>query len=115
MLGSTQRPGRHGILDRMFPSDGDDAEAQELERRGSDAFVEALERIGVYVQTRQVVVHGSSAGPRTGLWIGGLLGRLAFSDQVQHPDQNDFDARFQDMADNLVEAEFEERRRALDD
>jgi hypothetical protein len=96
----------------MFSDDRDEV-ARELARRGSEALVEALERVGVYVQSRQVVAH--PANPSIGLFVTGVLGRVAFSDRVQKPDQEAVDALFQDMTDNLVETEFEERRRALDE
>lgn len=98
----------------MFSQDdGDRGEtAHELAKRGSEVLVEKLERIGVYVQTRQIASH--PGGPE-GLFVTGILGRVAFGERVQRPDQEVVDQAFEDLTDGLVEAEFEERRRALDD
>jgi hypothetical protein len=100
----------------MFSQDDNDPEAtaRELAERASD-LVEALEHVGVYVQTHQVVVQGTPHGPVPGLFVTGILGRVAFGDRVQRPDQEVVDTLFQDMTDNLIETEYEERRRALDE
>lgn len=101
----------------MFSQDHDsfDKDSYELAKRCTPDLIEALEQIGVYVQHRQVVGCDTPSGPRAGVFVTGSLGRVAFSDRVQRPDQEVVDALFEEMTDNLVETEYEERRRALDD
>lgn len=91
-------------------------DAFELWQRGSDALTAALEEIGLYVKDRRVVAREENdGGPRAAMFVTAALGRVAFGDRVQRPDQAAVDSVFEDMTDNLVETEFEERRRALDD
>lgn len=90
-----------------------ESDAEELLKRASD-LVEALERLGLYVKDHQVALHDQPE-PRTWLFVTAVLGRLAFSDGVQRPEQEAFDELFDEMTDKMVEDEFEERRRALDD
>jgi hypothetical protein len=98
----------------MFPSDDTPAEAEELLNR-SMALPEALEQLGLYVQDRQIAVRDTAQGPRAALFISAVIGRVAFRERVQDPDQAAMDAAFDDLADGFIEAEFEERKRALDD
>jgi hypothetical protein len=101
----------------MFSPDESEPEeaAFELVRR-SDALTLALHEIGLYVKERKVVAREENdGGPRAAMFVTAALGRVAFGDRVQRPDQAAVDAMFEDMTDNMVEAEFEERKRALDD
>lgn len=98
-----------------YDHEGFDKDAQEVADRFDAELVEALELIGVYVQTSQTVGCDTPKGPKAGLFVVAQLGRMAFSDRVQRPEQEAFDAVFDEMTDSLVETEYEERRRALDD
>lgn len=100
----------------MFPPDDvPSGSAHELLQRCTAELAEALELIGVYVNDRHVVARQTPEGPEAALFVTGVIGRVAFGDRVQRPDQEAVDALFEGMTDNLVETEFEERRRALDD
>ena len=100
----------------MFSSASDNPEeaAQELLRRSAD-LPEALERIGLYVRDRQTTVQDTTHGAQAFLFLNATIGRLAFSQRVQRPEQEAFDAAFEDMTEGMINAEYEERRRALDE
>lgn len=75
----------------------------------------ALEEIGLYVDQKQLVTRDRAYGPPAAILISAVVGRVAFSDRVQRPAQEAVDELFDDMTERIVAAEFEERRRALDD
>lgn len=89
--------------------------AYELMGRAGDALDRALEDVGVYVEQKSVVTRDQPSGPQAALFINAVIGRVAFSERVQRPDQEAVDAVFDELAEHLVEDEYERRRRALGD
>lgn len=101
----------------MFsPEDDPEAEAvaKALLERGNTEMVRALEEIGVYVTDIAIVGReGAAGGVELALGITAILGRVAFRDRVQRPDQEAVDAAFEQLTEQMADDDFERRRREL--
>lgn len=102
------------MLERVFQDLSDDDRqrwAEELAGRGGPELEEALARLGVHITTRGLLIQENMPAPC--LIMTGVIGRLAFSDQVQQPEQERFDDAFAVVKDNLVEERYEQIRQRL--
>jgi hypothetical protein len=92
-----------------------EAVAIELMARGDETLVRALEAIGVYVGDITVAGRDGPHGVELALAITGVLGRVAFRDRVQRPDQEAVDAVFEQLTEQMVDDEYDRHRRELGD
>lgn len=102
----------------MFWNDGDSEPndlAAELMARAGDGLDEDLESVGLYVDNKYVIGRSTPAGPEVAVVLTAVIGRVAFGERVQQPGQEAVDVLFDEIRDNMVDAEYEERRRGLDD
>ena len=104
-----------GHLEQMFHEPGEDDEmrrrADELAEKFTQELGEDLARIGVYVKEAAIAQHPE--GDKLILALQGRIGPLAFSTHVQAPDQIAIDERFEDLAETIIDEEYENRRREL--
>ena len=87
-------------------------EAGELARRIA-LLDDDLEQIGLYTTNKTVAAQHSGDDTRLAAIVNALIGKVAFSERVQHPDRWAVGNTFENLVDSDILDEFDRRKHRL--
>jgi hypothetical protein len=75
---------------------------------GGEKLDDALRTVGLYVERSQLVMIETPFGPRPALAVDTLIGDVAYTDRVQHPENDTMDKQFRVMEREMTGGEFDD-------